>query len=766
MNLLTKLFSQHNRQAIWIEPLPYGLQPATWPSMTAVPMIQTVGVGAGPVIVSDESMRQPSKAAEESRPQQPLATRLTAQLGALDNDYQNFVATKINPRFGRLRDSQRQLLSPDQSRTLSAQEKLINRFLLGTLGLFGCALIGQFLLPPLTIAVTIAGIGLSFPVYQRAYIEWRTHRRIRQIHLAAAVNLALWGGGHYVLGSFVLAFYLAAQKLLIMTKDQSHSNLVDVLRLQPTTVWMRVDGLEVEVPFAQIKVDDILVLHAGQIIPVDGTVVAGAALVDQHMLTGESQPAEKVRGDSVLAATVVLSGTIDMAVEKTSEETMAAQIGRILNQNTTQAAVHQKDVLEKSEKYVVPMLTVTALSVPWIGFTAAIGLLTVNHLSKMYVYVPAEMWGFLNAASGGGVLIKDGNVLAQLPEVDTIVFDKTGTLTLDQLQLVKVHTCADLNDTAVLALAAAAEARQTHPIARAILTAAAERKLAALAIEEAHYEVGYGIKVWLPAASATDSQAVAAPQSAMRQIVHVGSYRFMEIEKIDVPPAIQAAQAYVHTVGHSLVLIARENVVVGAIELQPTIRSEAKEIIAELNRRKFCLYIISGDQEAPTSQLANALGMTGYFANTLPTQKADIVERLQQEGRRVCFIGDGINDTIAMRKAAVSISLSGATTAATDTAQVVLMEGNLTKLLPLLDLVQQHNQTMNRLTRNFMITSAVTAGGILFLHFPFALAYTMTFLADVAGLGIALAPVVDNPMLRAQARLANSAGQAPDSNLV
>ncbi|MEZ4734313.1 MAG: heavy metal translocating P-type ATPase [Caldilineaceae bacterium] len=719
----------------------------SWGAVSTMPPLQAVAAGIGSVAANtgDADKNANSEiAAVVKRNWKTLTTKVVVQLEVLDEHYQHFIETKVNPRFGRLRDDQQLTLGTGQARPMSKEEKTLNRFLLGTLTLFGGALVGQFFLPPLGIVVTVVGIGLSVPIYQRAYKEWQTHHRIRQIHLRALVNVVLWGGGYYTLGSFLLLFFQFAQKLLIMAKDQSHSHLVDVMRLQPAKVWVRLDGIEVEVPFAQVKLGDVLVLHAGQIIPLDGTVAAGAALVDQHMLTGESQPAEKVVGDSVLAATIVLSGSLDMTVEKTSDQTMAAQIGRILNQNTVNAALYQKDVLEKSEKYVVPMLSATVLAIPFIGFTPAIGLLTVNHLNKMIGYVPAGMWGFLNAASGGGVLIKDGNVLTQLPEVDTIVFDKTGTLTLDQPQVVKIHTCADLSDEAVLTLAAAAEARQTHPIARAILAAASERKLVAPEMAEAHYEIGYGIKVWLPNPSSNE---------AGRQLVHVGSYRFMEMEQLTLPPSIQEAQAHVHTVGHSLVLVASENAVVGAIELQPTMRSEAQEVIAGLTQRGLDLYILSGDQEAPTRQLANTLGMTGYFANTLPTQKAEIVERLQQAGRRVCFIGDGINDTIAMRKATVSISLSGATTAATDTAQVVLMEGNLTKLLPLVDLAKQHNRTMNRLTRNFVTSSAVAAGGILFLHFPFALAYSMSFLADVVGLGIALAPVGDNPMLRAQKEL-------------
>ena len=230
----------------------------------------------------------------------------------------------------------------------------------------------------------------------------------------------------------------------------------------------------------------------------------------------------------------------------------------------------------------------------------------------------------------------------------------------------------------LLAYAAAAEFRQTHPIALAILQAADMRQLDVPQIDHTHYEVGYGVKVNLN-----------------DQVIRVGSDRFMEMCDITIPAEIKTQQARCHKEGYSLVYVAIDEQLGGAIELRPTIRPETKEVIRALGESGKTLYIISGDHEAPTRRLAQELGIDHYFANTLPENKADLVRQLQEEGRAVCFIGDGINDAIALKQANVSISLSGATTIATDTAQIVLMDGELTQLPHIFELAKEFNDNLN-----------------------------------------------------------------------
>lgn len=255
---------------------------------------------------------------------------------------------------------------------------------------------------------------------------------------------------------------------------------------------------------------------------------------------------------------------------------------------------------------------------------------------------PLGVLNFLNLAAERGILVKDGRALEQFSEIDTILFDKTGTLTLDQPQVAAVHPVQGWSADRVLALAAAAEARQTHPIAQAILTAADAKALDLPAVAPVHYALGLGLKVRL-VSDRPDTQ----DEHAL--LIRVGSDRFMLAEGIVLPEEIVTLTQTCQQNGHSLVMIAVDDSFAGCIELQPTVRPEVPQVIQALRAQGLRLYIVSGDQEAPTRHLAQQLDMD-YIANTLPGEKAARVSALQQAGHRVCFIGDGINDAVAMRQ--------------------------------------------------------------------------------------------------------------------
>ncbi|MGH8473141.1 MAG: HAD-IC family P-type ATPase, partial [Gammaproteobacteria bacterium] len=275
----------------------------------------------------------------------------------------------------------------------------------------------------------------------------------------------------------------------------------------------------------------------------------------------------------------------------------------------------------------------------------------------------------------------------------------------------------------LLAYAAAAESRQTHPIARAILKAAAERRLTPPAFDQARYDVGYGIGV----------------QIGDRR-VRVGSDRYMAQEEIDVPDAILVIKEACHAEGHSLVMVAVDDRLAGAIELSPTLRPEARQVIAELRRRNHGLAIISGDQEQPTRNMAQALDIDRYFANILPENKAALVNQLQREGRVVCFVGDGINDAIALKTAPVSISLRGATTAATDTAQIVLMTQSLQQLPYLFHLGDDFSANLRACFAAAVFPGALIIGGAYLNLLGIAGSLGIWTASMLIGLAIAILP--------------------------
>lgn len=464
------------------------------------------------------------------------------------------------------------------------------------------------------------------------------------------------------------------------TVHESHLQLVDTLKQAPKSVWLFKDGTEINIPFSDIKEGDILVVHAGEVIAADGHIAKGMAGIDQYRLTGESVPVEKGEGEDVFAMTLVLSGEIHILVDKAGAETTAMKITEILNHTAEYKSLTTLRAETFSSHLVYPALITAAIAWPLLGFNSAIAILFIHPKNRMSISTLISLLRHLNQASEQGILIKDGRSLELLTQVDTLVFDKTGTLTDEQPHIGAIYSLSDYHEDAILRLAAIAEYKQTHPIAQAVLAEAEKRNLSIAAPEYSEYRLGYGVKITY------DNQSIL-----------VGSARFMQLEQVVVPDAYEEIQTNSKERGHGLMMVATDGELIGAMELMPTIRAEAKEVIWQLKQLKQIkqTYIISGDSEAPTRQLAHSLDIDHYFAQTLPDQKADLIKQLQAEGAFVCYIGDGINDAIAMKQAQVSVSLSGASHIATDTAQIILLNHGIRHLPLMFNKAARFHRHMN-----------------------------------------------------------------------
>lgn len=621
------------------------------------------------------------------------------------------------------RDYQEDADSGPTTRPISAEEQTIDRNLLASATGLSLAAAGMFLYSPLGLLSIPFTLYASVDVMREARDALVEERRLRHSILDATVILSALASHLYVASALASLTYYTGHKLMALTEDNAEQTLRAIVGEQSRTVWRLLDDAEVETPFGELALGDIIVVGAGDTIPVDGLIRNGLASVDQHMLSGESRPVEKAAGDLAYAGTVVLAGRIYIQVERTGADTVAAQIGEILRRTADYKSSIQAKAEEISDRSVLPTLGLSALTMAALGPSSGVAVIGANYAEILRVVSPLSMLNFLAQAAHQGILIKDGRALELLTQIDTIVFDKTGTLTLEQPHVARLHTWHGRSEQALLTLAAAAEARQSHPIAKAILQAAQEQQLHLPAIEEARYEIGYGIKVNID-----------------EQSVHVGSLRFMEQVGVPVADEVRSLQALGHEQGSTFVYVAVDGRLDGAIELQATLRPEAKTIIQQLKARKLDMYIISGDHQEPTKRLALELGIEHYFAEVLPEEKAQIVARLQAEGRFVCFVGDGINDAIALKQAHTSISLRGASTAATDTAQMILTEENLHQLDTVFDLAQRFaaNQRIGYLTT--FGPGLFCLGGIFFWKFQILSAMICYNVSLVAGLTNALFP--------------------------
>jgi Cu2+-exporting ATPase len=344
------------------------------------------------------------------------------------------------------------------------------------------------------------------------------------------------------------------------------------------------------------------------------------------------------------------------------------------------------------------------------------------------------MLSSLTLCAQHGILVKDGRAMDLMNEVDTVLFDKTGTLTREVPEVGEILTCGDYSPEQILTYAAAAENRFSHPIAKAILQrfVALGRRLPAT--DDSKYHVGFGITVGIEG-----------------RVIRVGSGRFMKMEGIAIPAHVQQSLDRAHDEGFSLVMVAVGNELGGALELRASHRPEAEGIIQGLRERNIGhLAIISGDHEGPTRKLAQSLGMDEYFAGVLPGDKAEYVERLQKRGRKVCFVGDGINDSIALKKANVSVSLRGATSIATDTAQVVFMEESLAKLCDFLDISRSLDRNVRRSWGLIIAPNALCIAGAFTMGFGIMASVLTNNVAAIAALANGMLPLREVARLQAQ----------------
>jgi heavy metal translocating P-type ATPase len=563
------------------------------------------------------------------------------------------------------------------------------------------AAVARTALPALGPLSTLMFLYSSLPSYRGARDLLCKEKRLGVDVLDAVTLTGCLFAGEILAGTIMSWCLSLGRKLLKKTRDDSRKLLINAFGKQPRFVWVLRDGVEVELALEELTQEDHVVVETGEIVPVDGIIRDGFGMIDQHILTGESAPVEKGEGDRVYAATVMLAGKITVAVDKAGAKTAAAQIGKILNSTLDCKLDSQSRGEELADKAVAPTLALGALAAGTVGMGGAMAVVNCDLGTGIRIAAPLGMLTCLNLCARQGIMVKDGRALETMADVDTILFDKTGTLTRERPEVGRVLTWGEADENRIIQLAAAAEQKFSHPIARAIHEKFASLKLPLPEADQSTYRVGFGITVCIEG-----------------RTVRVGSARFMKMEGIALPEAVERGVNRIRRDGHSLIMVSVDDRLSGVIELRASQRPEVQEIITGLRARGMKhLAIISGDHDKPTRSLAERLGMDRYFAEVLPQEKARYVELLKQEGRKVCFVGDGINDAIALKTADVSISLRGAASLATDTAQVVFMEESLGKLCALVDTARLLQDNIKTSWRLILMPTALCVAGVFFLRF-------------------------------------------------
>jgi len=589
-----------------------------------------------------------------------------------------------------------------------------------SMGLAGLTAINPIFLPAMLATFTYTTIPYLRQV-EKSILE---KKKVDGYVLYGIADMMTLGLGHLVTASFAVGLVHTAHFVISNAEQSSKKSLVDIFAKQPNQVWLLKDGHEVETALSAVCKGDIVVVNTGDIIPVDGTIIAGMAAIDQHALTGESQPAEKTQGDQVFASTQLMSGQIQIKVSTSGDDTTVAKITEVLNHSIDFKTNTQLKGEQWADNWNLPVLGLAFAAMPWLGAVGTVVILNGHIAQNIRVVAPLSTLNYLNIASHKGILVKDGRVLEDLPDIDTFLFDKTGTLTSEEPEVGRILVfLEEYTEQDILGYAAAAEYKLKHPIARAILKRADAEHIIIPNIDDSNYSIGYGIAVHIE-----------------DKLIQVGSHRFMSKEGIALPANFdeQVQQAYEQ--GHSLIMLAIDKQFAGILEMHAAVRPEVPALLKNLRSYGVKhLAIVSGDHRQPTQKLAETLGMDDYFYDVLPQNKAEIVEKLQAQGRKVCFIGDGVNDTIAMKKANISISLSGATSVATDTAQIILMDGSLNHLNELLKIAFELDKNL----QNGWLFNIVPGTLTIASAFVFHIHIVSALLLSQGGLGLG----VTNAML-------------------
>ena len=518
----------------------------------------------------------------------------------------------------------------------------------------------------LPVPVLLPAVALTaIPSFRRTVRAFREGRAtVDSLDTAAIVSALVTGEA--ATAAFMTWLLGLGDLLLDRTTERARRALSSLAQLDTAEAW-RVEGTRVvKVAAGDLQVGDRIVVAAGQRVPADAEVDTGLASVDEKALTGESVPRARRPGDRLLAATIAVDGEVVARVTRTGTDTTAARIVQILEQSSARPMSLQRKVEQSADRLVWPTILTAVAAAALSGDVNRLTSVLINDFGTgIRIAVPTNALTAITLASRSGVLIKGAAYLELLARADVIVFDKTGTLTLGEPAVVECQTLGAFVEHDLLALAAAAEARQSHPIAAAVRRHAAARGVPVPETPpgDARYVIGRGIS------ARTGGRAVL-----------VGSARWLEENGIASAGAA-AVLARHRAAGVSSLLIAVDGTLAGALGYADEPRPESAAVVDALKARgRRRTVLLSGDASEQVQAVARAVGVDEAHGELLPADKVAFVQGQQRLGRIVAMVGDGINDAPALAMADVGISLHGSTDVALEAADVILLEGGLARL--------------------------------------------------------------------------------------
>lgn len=510
---------------------------------------------------------------------------------------------------------------------------------------------------------------------------------------------------YYDVTIVVITFIALGKYLEARSKIKTGDAIEKLINLQAKTALVVRGGKEVEISVTEVVHGDLIIVKPGTKIPVDGVITEGTSYIDESMVTGESMPAQKKIGDSVVAGTINTSGAFTFQATKVGSETLLAQIIQMVEDAEGSRAPIQA-LADKISGIFVPMVLVIAFltlgawllfGIGIIGFSQALSFGLVSFVSVLVIACPCALGlatptaVIVGVGKGAkeGILVKDAATLEKLHKVDTVIVDKTGTITIGKPTLVDIKNLSNKSDTELLSILASLESKSEHPIASAIVNYAREKNILTEDISNFESLHGKGVK-----ASIGSIEYYAGNVELMKELNLV--YNVSELEAFTIQ-------------GKTPVIIATEKQVLGFVMVADKIKAEAKQAVTDLHKLNIRVVMLTGDDERVARYIASLVGIDDVVAHVLPQDKLAKIKELQAVGKVVAMAGDGVNDAPALAQADVGIAMGTGTDVAIESAGITLLGGDISKLVKAIKLSKL---TMRGIKQNLFWAFAYNIVGI------------------------------------------------------
>ena len=506
---------------------------------------------------------------------------------------------------------------------------------------------------------------------------------------------------YFEVSAVIIAFVLLGKFMEDYIKKRTSAAVRKLLDLRPKTAHVMRDGKEVEILAEEIMAGEIVVVRPGEKIPVDGLVIEGESSVDESMITGESIPVSKKKGDEVIGATMNKHGMIKFKATKVGSETTLMQIVKMVEEAQASSAPIQR-IADRVSSYFVPaVIAIALLSFAgwWLiggNFTMAIlvfvAVLIISCPCALGIATPAALMVGVGKGAEAGILIRGGEYLERAHKLQIVVFDKTGTLTKGEPEVTDVVPAGKYSEEDIISIAAAAESGSEHPLADAIIREAKRRRIAIQEVSSFEAVSGKGIKAMLG-----------------KKAIAVGNRKMMSDHMVKISSDIEDKIKFLEHEGKTVAIVSADSVLVGLIAIADSLKEHSAEAVKELGVIGIESVMLTGDNERTANAIASQVGIKRVIANVLPHEKLDVIKKLQAEGKVVAMVGDGINDAPALAQADIGIAIGSGTDVAKETGGIILIKDDLRDVIKGIKLSRM---TMKKIKQNLFWALAYNIAAI------------------------------------------------------